>query len=485
MVRALEVILDDRDDPAQSVSTAIGMVRYGDILRRRQTMASELIKTCKIAGIETVHLLKTPKDSAKLTDKIRDRGDSTLYVRLPLWLPPLQLSGLEVLLKKARYALETMLASQIKQDDAVAVLKYKEAMAVLQAPDAETRLDVLQAIRETVPTIMDHAAFIDIRHSGNLMLYLSGATEMRHFNMAHRTDGLFFKQSQDVAKMRAEHGFFQAVPLALKRFLLPSFDFWEKDGAAGYCMELMAVPDAALQWVHQAFDATEFEAFVGSVFEFVDARPVEKPDPDTAQSQILGKLDTRLATFLASPVGQKLDQLLATSGPYGDLRSMSAKARPFIEAALKRTAKSGLAVSHGDLCFSNILYDRRLRLMRLIDPRGAIQMEDALMHPLYDVAKFSHSVLGGYDFVNNGLFSTRLDPDLNLVLDWANETGPPAWAGAAFRKTLADKGIDVRDVRAIEMSLFLSMLPLHQDHPDKVLGFVLIAASILAELDAA
>ena len=37
-------------------------------------------------------------------------------------------------------------------------------------------------------------------------------------------------------------------------------------------------------------------------------------------------------------------------------------------------------------------------------------------------------------------------------------------------------------VRAVELSLFLSMLPLHADHPDKLMGFALIAGQILDEL---
>ena len=52
-----------------------------------------------------------------------------------------------------------------------------------------------------------------------------------------------------------------------------------------------------------------------------------------------------------------------------------------------------------------------------------------------------------------------------------------------FRQRLAGAGYDLGAVRAVELSLFLSMLPLHADHPDKLLGFALIAGHILDELE--
>ena len=50
-------------------------------------------------------------------------------------------------------------------------------------------------------------------------------------------------------------------------------------------------------------------------------------------------------------------------------------------------------------------------------------------------------------------------------------------------KSEAEKaGIDLALVRLYELSLFLSMLPLHMDRPNKVFGFVLNALAILEEI---
>jgi len=44
-------------------------------------------------------------------------------------------------------------------------------------------------------------------------------------------------------------------------------------------------------------------------------------------------------------------------------------------------------------------------------------------------------------------------------------------------------GIDLALIRLYELSLFLSMLPLHMDRPHKVFGFVLNAIAILDSLE--
>ena len=175
--------------------------------------------------------------------------------------------------------------------------------------------------------------------------------------------------------------------------------------------------------------------------------------------------------------------MLVAGGVAGGVIGLAERAVPLIEAALARHPSDFLAFSHGDPCLSNILFDGRIGLFRLIDPRGASARADAMMHPLYDLAKFSHSVLGGYDFVNNDLFGIEVGPDLGLELQFHRGGPPRNWVQAAFRDRVAREGWDMRDIRAVEASLFLSMLPLHLDHERKPLGFCLIVRRILKELE--
>ena len=137
-------------------------------------------------------------------------------------------------------------------------------------------------------------------------------------------------------------------------------------------------------------------------------------------------------------------------------------------------------VSHGDLCFSNILYSPDAFLMRFVDPKGAESEEELYSDPLYDIAKLSHSISGQYDFMNSALFGIEVTDDLKLKL---SIDGDITEYRRMFEDKLKEKGIDVPTVRLFECSLFLSMLPLHMDRPKKVLGFILNAIAILDSLE--
>ena len=117
----------------------------------------------------------------------------------------------------------------------------------------------------------------------------------------------------------------------------------------------------------------------------------------------------------------------------------------------------------------------------LIDPKGATSEDELWTHPFYDFAKVSHSVLGDYDFINNGLYTIGFTEDNQLTLDIRHSNA--AHLKQIFTDQLSAIGYDTRTVRLAEASLFLSMLPLHIDHPNKIVAFLLRAKSILDEIE--
>ena len=52
-----------------------------------------------------------------------------------------------------------------------------------------------------------------------------------------------------------------------------------------------------------------------------------------------------------------------------------------------------------------------------------------------------------------------------------------------FKKKVQENGYDWLTVRIYEVSLFLSMLPLHMDNQFKVFGFILNIKNLLEEID--
>ncbi|RYZ92201.1 MAG: hypothetical protein EOP06_04965 [Proteobacteria bacterium] len=141
-----------------------------------------------------------------------------------------------------------------------------------------------------------------------------------------------------------------------------------------------------------------------------------------------------------------------------------------------------LAVGHGDPCLSNILYDQQHMILKLIDPRGAREESELWTHPLYDYCKLSHSINGDYDFINHGLFNVTLNAtnEFKLSVKAPRELHE---LKRVFEEYLLAHGEDLRAIKIGECSLFLSMIPLHIDHPNKALAFVLNAQKLLKEIE--
>ena len=139
-----------------------------------------------------------------------------------------------------------------------------------------------------------------------------------------------------------------------------------------------------------------------------------------------------------------------------------------------------MTVAHGDLCFSNILYNHDVNLLKLIDPKGAETEDELYMNPYYDIAKLSHSVCGSYDYFNSDQYEISMDPDMRLKLTVDSDNDRYV---KIFYEYLNENGIDPLLIRIYETSLFLSMLPLHMDREKKVLGFILNAIRIMDELE--
>lgn len=113
---------------------------------------------------------------------------------------------------------------------------------------------------------------------------------------------------------------------------------------------------------------------------------------------------------------------------------------------------------HGDLCFSNVLFDNRSELIYLIDPRGYFGKEASTLVPLnYDLFKIAHSYLGNYDqIIFNRFSSENFQSDFDLRMQKLTETF----------------GLSSKDFAEGVLYLFVTLLPLHTDRKDRIESFI-------------
>jgi hypothetical protein len=132
-------------------------------------------------------------------------------------------------------------------------------------------------------------------------------------------------------------------------------------------------------------------------------------------------------------------------------------------------------IIHGDLCFSNMLIDPRSGHLTLIDPRGSFGRIGLYGDGRYDLAKIRHS-LSGYEHIMHDLFHLQASDDsIDLEIPFTAEQRK---LRQEWDRLLGDC---LRDVKMIESLLFLSMIPLHRDRPQRQLAMFGLGTMLLYE----
>lgn len=124
-------------------------------------------------------------------------------------------------------------------------------------------------------------------------------------------------------------------------------------------------------------------------------------------------------------------------------------------------------IVHGDYFFANIILEQNDKVM-VIDPRGSFGKGDSIYgDPRYDLAKLSHSVRGLYDVIINDLFYIT-DYYNNIFNYKMNNSNNTRMIKVILKKYVHDYGFDYdSEILLIEALLFISMPPLHKDHPQR------------------
>ena len=480
----LLIVLDDRELASGEVKSIVGARRFGDITFKRQRLAAHFRAALPAWARPGLLHLCGDGDVPLLREAIEAGGNSVAVLVVSARAGFDSWGHLGQLVERLPYADEDFTDRLYKP----LVVFFHQAQGLVQRwPEfARQPLHHSEAAWHNAQRVQSVQP-VDLAQIRDFLTFISGATATRHFNEMHGDAFHYTKRSVDVAKMEAEYRFYQLVPEGMRPWLVETFDFQRDQGQASYKMLRYYLADAALQWVHGAFEAGAFDAFVERLMFFICSRPrrgcARAASAAVSEGLFVKKLQHRTQQFLASPEGQRINQLAVSTDAVLDLTALVQRFTGLYQRHAKEFACDYEVIGHGDPCFSNVLYDQRRYLLKLIDPKGAAEESQLWTHPLYDLCKLSHSVLGDYDFINNGLYRVDFNDDNRLELRIEYASTGHALLKQRFVRAVSGAGYRPWVMRLGEASLFLSMLPLHMDYPNKVLAFMLRAASILDEVE--
>lgn len=320
----------------------------------------------------------------------------------------------------------------------------------------------------------DVVSLLDV-HS--LLGVFSSEYRSRHFNNVVADDYYILKTSDQIQKIRSEYHFLSHVPTPLKPFFPQVGDLIELEGAAQYHIERVASFDMGRLMIQGALDVEKWGRFLRHIDRYFALCPSEEVSHDHYKDQLralfIEKLKTRFDTLKTCHFYEDLNAHWRSITQSTIAEFVDAYCAQF-ETRVNELIKSDLKHSHGDLCFSNMLFDPEMDLLKLIDPRGSSEASPSMMPVWYDLAKLSHSIFGQYDLIVHDLMTVQVNASLQFELH-PDVACDYTLIQDAFSDWLSTHGYSVSLVRLCEASLFLSMLPLHADSPDRVMAQLLAA----------
>ena len=464
MTRNVVIVYDDSRRPGKDIAGITGNKSFGQTIYKRRTLKERVAAVFNdIPGVTGFY-----ETHSKELAEIKDTPVILYYSDFGI----AKIKDIETIVYKAGYAHENY---KITQANKIACVIYKDAASYLTSSHED--------IDKYTEIVTD--AFTDLSDVGNFRSFITGGFDARFFNSLTGDEYSVVKSSEKKSKIKAEYNFYSLLPDDMKQWFVRPYDYREDDRTASYRMQRYHMTDLAIRYVHSSISPDEFRDMMKQLFYFLSHRKsVEVTEMEyeaLAKKMYVTKVYDRVKQLKEDAGYAHIASLISALTPYSDIDEIVTRYAGMYEHIRSRMKLPHVkTVSHGDMCFSNILYSYSDSFVVLIDPKGAMNEDELYMDSYYDIAKLSHSVCGHYDFFNSDLYEITIDEDMRarVKVDADNRQFVEI-----FKENLAQAGIDFRLIRLYEASLFLSMLPLHMDRPKKVFGFIMNAIAILDSLE--
>lgn len=298
----------------------------------------------------------------------------------------------------------------------------------------------------------------------------SRLTTERAFNSLNATRFSITKQSNDKKKILGEAHWIKSIPTSMKHFVPSVWDEGIKDDKAFYTLEYLYLTSLANLFVFGRNSISTWNEILRSCNEFINVEASIKPsDPKAFVENNLrlfrDKTRMRLVKY-CEETNFSLQEPLAINDHY--LPPLS-EILSELDSKISDPEGKFVSLTHGDFCFSNILYDFKSKSIRVLDPRGIdIDGKETLFGDFrYDVAKLAHSILGLYDLIIAGRFDFRQDSKYRFYLSFKEKDKLKGPQLSFKNMRFGNYTLDELNTYPIMIGLFLSMLPLHSDRPDR------------------
>lgn len=325
--------------------------------------------------------------------------------------------------------------------------------------------------------------WLDFGHSN---LYYRSKRKLnvtRSFNKTNIENNHIRKESKIKKKIIKEFKWFNNAPDDVRPYLPQVWGFYESEINASYAIEFIGAPTLQEKYVFGNLPDYVYLKILDRIFDFVEISKSITSNFDTRMVNLnlkklyLDKTKSRVNDFLKTSNFNVSNKVVINSKSFPSLTSFSNQILKVLEDNIENI--NTLTFMHGDLCFSNILFDSRSNNIKIIDPRGSLNKnlddENIIYGDFrYDLAKLGHSLIGNYDFIVSGFYNLKQDLN-NLTFEFDVQSDDRKLLKEYFYNKCESLEVSKTFIKASITNLFLSMLPLHDEDKNRQIAFLLNA----------
>lgn len=331
-------------------------------------------------------------------------------------------------------------------------------------------INLYSKIRQITPIQVKN--WMDFGHLNTYFRSKARYTTERIFNNLQIDKFTVKKISNNRNKILAEADWYQKIPPKLKKYIPVLINVF-KEPVSGYELEYLYLNTLAELYVFGNNDIFIWKIIFNAIDQYFNdtllnsENEIIKSHKKSFKIALINKTNLRLDPFFKQIKLRRNEKI-----KFNDV------ILPPIDIIIKNINSSineidSICYSHGDFCFSNILFDFRKLMLKVIDPRGVdFEGNVTILGDLrYDVAKLSHSIIGLYDFIIANRFKLSVN-EIENKIDFEIITTNQTHKIQEEFVDLKFQGIDIKSKSnfAIIIHLFLSMLPLHNDNSTRQLA---------------
>lgn len=309
----------------------------------------------------------------------------------------------------------------------------------------------------------------------------SQLTTQRVFNNMQMTRYSVRKSSKDAKKMQAEVNWMLSLPPTMRHYVPSVYD----KGEDFYEIEYYFLPSLANLFVFGELSPLVWEGIVNACIEYIE----DEARISTSNIEYIAKQNDKLYKDKTSERLHKYAELqgVSLSIPWcvnGTETPSLSDIIDEIDGMMGKDDTRFATLMHGDACFSNILYDFKSKTIKLIDPRGLdLDGNFSIWGDFrYDVGKLAHSIVGMYDFIIGGRFEYKEKSPYDVELYFEDNPTISSLQDYFLNLKIAGYSVMELSVYPVLIHLFLSMLPLHSDYPERQKAFLANALRLYVKM---